>query len=175
MNLVNLRYPMTMRTTVTLTVALLLFVSCRSANRAADPRGFDEKSVMISVRKTLDAQSEAWNRGDIRGFMDGYKKSPDTTFVSGTTLKRGHKAVLDGYLKNYPAGKQGTLQFHIVEMHALSADSAYVLGRYELTGGTVQSGFFTLVLRREGGGFVVVHDHTCADGPPPPQVPKADD
>ncbi|MFN0207817.1 MAG: YybH family protein [Planctomycetota bacterium] len=164
-----------MRKPVILTVALLLFVSCRSAGIEAASKNIDEKSILISVRKTLDAQTAAWNRGDIRGFMDGYRKSRDTTFVSGTTLKRGHKAVLDGYLKNYPAGKQGTLQFHIVEIHALSADSAYVLGRYELAGTATQTGFFTLVLRREGEGFVVVHDHTAADGPPPPQAPKVDD
>ncbi len=33
-----------------------------------------------AVRTVLDAQIDAWNRGDIEGFMDGYAGSAEITF-----------------------------------------------------------------------------------------------
>jgi ketosteroid isomerase-like protein len=157
-----------MRTLHLLLPSLIVVSACTAA------RPIDVHAVSRRVLETLNAQQEAWNRGDIRGFMDGYRNAQETTFVSGTNLKRGHREVLEGYLKNYPAGRQGKLQFHIVEIRPVAADAAYVLGRYELAGDRLQTGFFTLVLREVDGRFVVVHDHTCADGPAPAAPPKED-
>src|SRR5205823_2691312 len=36
-----------------------------------------------AVRKVLDDQVSAWNRGDLEGFMIGYWNSPDVTYYSG--------------------------------------------------------------------------------------------
>jgi len=33
------------------------------------------------IRAVMKAQEEAWNRGDIDGFMNGYARSSSTTFV----------------------------------------------------------------------------------------------
>lgn len=131
--------------------------ACRSAP--------EPKSVDTLVRETLKSQVDAWNRGDIRGFMAGYYNSPETSFLSGTKLTRGFTPVLEGYERRYPPGKQGSLQFEIVEIAPLSLDAAYVIGRYRLSGEVAQTGMFTLVLRRRDGRFVVVHDHTSADPP----------
>ncbi|MFN6023689.1 MAG: DUF4440 domain-containing protein, partial [Planctomyces sp.] len=32
----------------------------------------DEKAAELAIRAVLTAQSQAWNRGDIPGFMQGY-------------------------------------------------------------------------------------------------------
>src|SRR6266404_1391526 len=45
------------------------------------------------VRKVLDDQTAAWNRGDIPAFMTDYLESESTTFVSDT-VTRGHAKVL---------------------------------------------------------------------------------
>lgn len=122
------------------------------------------------MRDTLRRQVDAWNRGEIRGFLDGYHHSPETTFLSGgakgITLTRGFDAMAARYEGRYPPGKQGTLEFVDVEVHPIDADAAWVLGRYRLTGDVTQSGAFTLVLRRMEGRFVIVHDHTTAETPP---------
>jgi hypothetical protein len=57
-----------------------------------------------AVRKVLDAQVAAWNRGDITDFMQGYKDSPSTTFV-GKTVHHGYATILDRYQKTY-TGKE---------------------------------------------------------------------
>lgn len=139
---------------------------------ATAPRDDSNKSVETQVRETIKMQMDAWNRGDIRGFMAGYYNSADTSFLSGTKLTRGFQPVLENYEKHYPAGKQGNLQFQLTEVVPLSADAAYALGSYRLSGEVTQSGMFTLILRRHDGRFVIVHDHTAADPDPAGAPPR---
>ncbi len=41
-----------------------------------------KNDVSAEVTKTLQAQAEAWNAGDLDKFMSSYLKSPNITFVS---------------------------------------------------------------------------------------------
>src|SRR5258706_11740111 len=50
------------------------------------------------IRKVLEDQTAAWNRGDLPAFMAGYLESESTTFVSDT-VTRGHAKVLARYLQ----------------------------------------------------------------------------
>jgi len=116
------------------------------------------------VRKVLDDQVAAWNRGDIPAFMEGYDKSESTTFVS-TTVTKGHAQVLAGYLKRYPTPeKMGTLRFSDLEVHALGSDYASVLGRFHLErskeAGGEAAGIFTLLFHKTARGWKVILDHT---------------
>ena len=52
------------------------------------------------ISAVLNMQQEAWNRGDIDAFMNGYSRSEDTVFVSGDEITRGWQKVLDRYKKN---------------------------------------------------------------------------
>ena len=116
------------------------------------------------IRKVLDDQVAAWNRGDIPGFMEGYDKSESTTFVSAT-VTRGHAQVLAGYRKRYPTPeKMGTLRFSDLEIHALGTDYASVLGRFHLErskeAGGEAAGIFTLLFHKTASGWKVILDHT---------------
>src|SRR5438128_11084934 len=86
-----------------------------------------------AIRAVLDAQRDAWNRGDIEGYMDGYDRSPDTVFVSGDHINRGWQTVLDRYKKNYDSReKMGFLTFSDIEINILGKEAAVVLGRWHL-------------------------------------------
>jgi len=116
------------------------------------------------IRKVLDDQVAAWNRGDIPAFMEGYDKSESTTFVS-TTVTKGHAQVLAGYLHRYPTPeKMGKLRFSDLEIHALGSDYASVLGRYHLErskeAGGEAAGIFTLLFHKTARGWKVILDHT---------------
>lgn len=112
------------------------------------------------IRAVLNEQVAAWNRGDIEGFMQGYWNSPDTTF-SGKTLTRGWQTVFDNYKKNYDTPeKRGVLNFSNLVVHALSKDSAYVIGEWEIKSATNPKGRFTLIFRRFKDGWRIVHDQT---------------
>ena len=116
------------------------------------------------IHRVLDDQVAAWNRGDIRGFMDGYDKSDATTFISATITK-GHSQVLANYLKRYPTReKMGSLRFSDFEIQRLGSEYASVIGRFHLDrsaeAGGEASGIFTLLFRKTGSGWKIILDHT---------------
>jgi uncharacterized protein (TIGR02246 family) len=117
-----------------------------------------------AIRAVLDAQTAAWNRGDIEGFMDGYARSPDIVFLSGDSLTHGWQTVLDRYKKNYDTReKMGTLAFSDLEINVIGKDAAVVIGRWQLTREKdTPHGRFTLIFRRRAEGWRIVHDHTSS-------------
>jgi beta-aspartyl-peptidase (threonine type) len=121
-----------------------------------------DAKIMSAVRAVMDAQAAAWNRGDIEGYMDGYARSDETTFISGDTLTRGWAVVLDRYKKHYDSReKMGQLAFSDLEIKPFDNDAAVVTGRWMLTREKdTPHGRFTLIFRRTKAGWRIVHDHT---------------
>jgi len=117
-----------------------------------------------AIRAVLDAQRDAWNRGDLEGYMDGYDRSPRTEFVGGDTITRGWQTVLDRYKKNYNSReKMGVLTFSEVEITMLSKDAALVLGRWHLKRAKDEPhGTFSLLFRKTKAGWRIVHDHSSS-------------
>jgi ketosteroid isomerase-like protein len=117
-----------------------------------------------AIRAVLDAQRDAWNGGDIEGYMDGYDRSPNTEFVGGDNISRGWQTVLDRYKKNYNSReKMGMLTFSDLEITMLSKDAALVLGRWRLKRANDEPhGTFTLLFRKTKAGWKIVHDHSSS-------------
>jgi ketosteroid isomerase-like protein len=114
------------------------------------------------IRAVMDAQTRAWNAGDIEGFMRGYWNSPELTFVSGANVTKGWQPTLDRYKKNYDSrAKMGALTFADLEIQMLSKDAAVVLGSWSLQRENDKpAGKFTLIFRKFKDGWKIVHDHT---------------
>ncbi len=136
--------------------ALFLLSSC-GAPPAADSRA--------EVRSVLTAQADAWNRGDIAGYMDGYWRSDSLLFTSGGTVRRGWEETFEKYAATYDSReKMGTLTFSGLEVHLPAPGAAWVFGRWELArAADTPGGVFTLVLKRFPEGWKIVHDHTSSD------------
>jgi ketosteroid isomerase-like protein len=116
-----------------------------------------------AIRKVLDDQAAAWNRGDLIGFMDGYWKSDRLSFFSNNDKTAGWQATLDRYRKKYQAdGKEmGKLAFSELSVELLGTEHALVNGRFRLTlKEAAPTGIFTLILRKLPEGWRIVHDHT---------------
>jgi len=124
----------------------------------------DDEKAQTAIRAVLDAQREAWNHGDIEGYMDGYDRSPNTEFVGGDTITRGWQTVLERYRKNYNSReKMGMLTFSDLEITMLSDDAALVLGRWRLKRASDEPhGTFTLLFRKTKAGWRIVHDHSSS-------------
>lgn len=118
----------------------------------------------LDVIKVLLAQEEAWNRGDLVAFIQTYKDSPDTLFIT-STINRGFSGLLDEYRHNYPnRAAMGSLAFSGLEVHPLDDRFAVVIGRYSLErtkkdGGRAE-GIFSLVLEKTDKGWKIIVDHT---------------
>lgn len=121
-------------------------------------------SDAAAIRQVLTAQAEAWNRGDIDAFMQGYNDSPDTTFI-GKTVSHGYREVLERYHKQYPARENmGKLDFSGIEVKLLGSGYASVTGAFHLTrtaqGGGDASGNFSLLFQKTRSGWKIILDHT---------------
>lgn len=141
--------------------AVLLVLIALSATAFAQSAKQKTKSA-DEIRAVMDAQTAAWNRGDIEGFMQGYWRSPELKFVSGAVVTRGWQPTLDRYKKSYDSrAKMGVLTFSDLEINVLSKDAAVVLGNWSLQRETDKpGGKFTLIFRKFKDGWRVVHDHT---------------
>ena len=130
---------------------------------AATPKKQEPKPD-VAIRAVIEAQREAWNRGDIEGYMDGYERSANTVFVSGDNVTHGWQTVLDHYKKAYDSReKMGVLTFSDLEITSLGTDTAVVLGRWHLQRAKDEPhGRFTLIFRKTKQGWKIIHDHTSS-------------
>ena len=62
-----------------LALTLLLFATAAEAS---------PKSDRVMILRTIHRMEAAWNRGDFRGYMAGFK-NPDVVFVSGGKYQDG--------------------------------------------------------------------------------------
>ncbi len=139
--------------------AFLLTVLLLAGPEPSGP-GDTEKQA---IRKILDGQEAAWNRGDLEGFMKGYWKSDQLSFFSGNDRKAGWQVTLERYRARYQGeGKEmGKLRFSEVDIELLSLEAALVRGRFTLeTSKGKPTGLFTLILKKRPEGWRIVHDHT---------------
>lgn len=133
---------------------LLLIVSFNKLTAQAD---FTE-----SVRNIMEAQTQAWNKGNIAEFMQGYWNSDSLLFVGKNGPVYGYKTTLENYKKNYPdTVVMGKLQFNLLSIQPISPTHGFVLGKFLLIRKIGNaSGYFTLWLRKINGKWLIIADHT---------------
>lgn len=155
-----------MRTILIALLGLAIAAVLTSARPAAaqSVRTKPNLKIEAAIRGVLDAQRDAWNRGDIAGYMDGYARSADTVFISGDNITHGWQTVLERYQKGYDTReKMGVLTFSDLEFNKLSRDAVAVSGRWHLQRASDQPhGRFTLIFRHTKAGWRIVHDHTSS-------------
>lgn len=115
-----------------------------------------------AIRGLLGRQTEAWNKGDLDGFMQTYWKSDSLMFIGKSGVTRGWQPTLDNYKRGYPdRTAMGQLAFDILKVERLSDDHFFVVGKWMLqrTIGNL-SGHYTLLLRKIDGAWKIVADHS---------------
>ena len=117
------------------------------------------------VNELLDKQVEAWNKGNLKKFMDTYWKSEDLIFVGSKGVTYGWQRTFDNYKQNYPNKRSmGNLQFNILDIRKIDKRSIFVVGRFFLTrNSTNVEGHFTLVVQKKGRKWLIVSDHSSVD------------
>jgi uncharacterized protein (TIGR02246 family) len=145
---------------ILLALALLL-AACSRTDPAEDER---------AIRQVIANMEAAWNRGDFRGYMAGFK-NPDVVFVSRGQFQRDWQGTLDHYVRDYGGApeRRGRLHFWDVRIEMLSPDAAQLISRYRLEGGArPQDGINTRLMRKVNGRWVVALNHVSAREPTPP-------
>lgn len=137
-------------------IAILFIVAVSVSASAQSPKD------ATAIRKVMDDQTLAWNKGDLETFMAGYWKSEKLKFVSGDRVTYGWQQTLDNYKKTYGGkGQMGILTFSELEITVLSKDAAYVVGSWHLKREKDDPrGKFTLLWRKIAGKWLIVSDHS---------------
>ncbi len=129
-----------------------------------------KKNVSVEITKTLQAQAEAWNAGDLDKFMTSYLKSPDITFVSADGEMKGYDALESRYRKKYGTSRDtmGKLSFSELEIQLLGDTNALCIGHWlvERADQPKLQGIFSLVLTEDTGTWKIIHDHTSLSPTP---------
>jgi beta-aspartyl-peptidase (threonine type) len=141
----------------------LALISDRPGTALSEPAREKSPGPKEAIRKVLAAGDVAWNKGDLKGFVDNYWKSPDTTLFKGKEVTRGWQAIRERYQMSYQGeGKEmGQLTVTELEIDVLDPESAFVRGRWNVvfSKGKTLGGLFTPVMKKTPDGWRVVHDH----------------
>jgi ketosteroid isomerase-like protein len=135
-------------------VSLLFFMATLSVSAQIDDK--------VLILKLLEGQRQAWNRGDLVDYMQGYSKSDSLLFVGKSGPQYGWDTTFANYRKSYPDKKtMGFLSFDIKEVRMISADHAFVLGAWHLKREKDEpKGYFTLIVKKIIGEWKVIADHS---------------
>lgn len=115
-----------------------------------------------AIRNLMSRQSDAWNRGDIAGFMDGYWENDSLMFIGSKGVTYGWNNTLRNYQRSYPdTATMGKLRFDLIQVKKLSKEYYYVTGKWFLkrSVGDV-GGHYTLLFRKINGRWVIISDHS---------------
>ncbi len=114
------------------------------------------------IKSVLFAQRDAWNRGDLEGYMEGYWKNDSLKFIGKSGITRGWDKTLLNYKKGYPdKSAMGKLEFKIIELTILTNDAAFMIGKWDLQREKDSpGGYFTLLWRKINGEWKVTADHS---------------
>jgi ketosteroid isomerase-like protein len=130
----------------------------------AQPLSATPRSDRTAIFATIARMETAWNRGDFRGYMAGFK-SPDVIFVSGGKFQDGWQGTLDHYIRDYGGSpeRRGKLHFYNMKIDALGPDAAMLIGQYRLKrAGRVTEGVNTRLFRKVRGKWLITVNHVSA-------------
>ncbi|HET7276070.1 MAG TPA: nuclear transport factor 2 family protein [Longimicrobiaceae bacterium] len=144
-------------------VSAVLVLSACAPVPAEAPEAASVPADLIEAE--LVASTEAWNRGDLEGFLEPYLDSPDITYVGRSGLVRGKEALRETYVTNFWSEGAPTddLSFADIEVRPLGPDHALLTGRYLLfdEAGVLQDeGPFSLIYANTPAGWKIIHDHS---------------
>jgi ketosteroid isomerase-like protein len=136
-------------------VSLIALLALAAASPQAD---------RAAILQTVHRMEAAWNRGDFRGYMAGFK-NPDVIFVSGGKFQDGWQGTLDHYIRDYggSAERRGRLHFYNMKIDLLAPDAAMLIGQYRLVRGSrTTDGVNTRLFRKLHGEWLITVNHVSA-------------
>ena len=136
-------------------MTLLAFLALAAASPKSD------KAAILNVVEQMEG---AWNRGDFRGYMAGFK-NPDVVFVSGGKFQQGWQGTLDHYVRDYggSAERRGQLHFYNMKIDLLAPDAAMLIGQYRLVRGTrITEGVNTRLFKKFHDRWLITMNHVSA-------------
>lgn len=123
--------------------------------------GTTQDTIAQAVRAAFEAWGDAWNSGDIDGYLAGYWDSPATRWVRAGNIVRGKQAITQAYKAGFPTPESlGQIEMLHFEMDVIGDQDALVFGIIAHTRGeSTQKASFAAHVRDFDGDWLIVSDH----------------
>lgn len=135
---------------------------------ASSADAFNPEAEKAAIRQLIARMEAAWNRGDFRGYMEGFA-NPDVIFVSRGQFQKDWQGTLDHYVRDYGQSPEtrGKLHFYDIRIEMLAPDAAQLISRYRLSRSkNTQDGINTRLMRKRDGRWVIALNHVSATETP---------
>jgi ketosteroid isomerase-like protein len=135
------------------------FVAAPAVSQKEDPL-YTATRQQLDVVKIILAQENAWNKGDLDGYLSHYKDAPDTQAVLAN-LVRGIDNIRGAYKQNFPSkDSMGAIEDTDIEVKALGDNYALATGKYHLnrpkkSGGPIEGTFMELFEKTQAGWQII--------------------
>jgi len=123
----------------------------------------EEEDLERAIETMLQRSADAWNGGDLDGFVASFADGTSTSFMTADGPIYGRPTIRALYRPLFAAGAvRDSLRLEELSVRPLPPLIGIVTGRYvfEREGTVTDSGWFTVVVRRAGDGWRIVHDHS---------------
>ena len=130
--------------TLVLLLVLTLVAACKPQADCVPAAPLDAEAEKQAIRDVIARMEAAWNRGDFRGYMQGFA---------------------DHYVRDYGSSAQtrGTLHFFDIKIEMLGPDAAQLISRYQLNRPEKpQDGINTRLMRKRAGQWVIALNHVSS-------------
>jgi len=118
----------------------------------------------VAILATVQRMEDAWNRGNFRDYMAGFK-NPDVVCVSGGKVQDGWQGTFDHYIRDYGGApeRRGKLHFYNMKVDVLAPDAAMLIGQYRMERGSrITEGVNTRLFRKIDGRWLITVNHVSA-------------
>ena len=146
------------------------FSTCMSSNSDYPSVQSAASSSAREIQSCFDKWAQAWNEGDINGYLDGYSDIPSVRYVSTKMVTRGKENIVKLFQER---GAKGKLSLLHLESDIIGQDDAICFGQYRLveechvdgdnSGNQeekVHEGCFTVHVRRIQNEWKIISDHS---------------
>jgi len=151
---------------VNASIGRILVAASASGVIACSPPPSTPPDPTPDITAMLAHSADAWNAGDLDGFLSDYADAPTTSFMAGGKPVYGSARIRANYAPRFePGAQRDSLWFENVAGRPLGPGYALATARFVLARGdsVTASGPFTLVLQRIDGRWKIIHDHTSSD------------
>jgi len=150
--------------TLSAILVFMLVAACKPQVQCAAIAAVDVEAEKQMIRDLIGQMEAAWNRGDFRGYMEGFA-NPDVVFVSRGEFQKDWQGTLDHYARDYGSSEEtrGKLHFFDIKIEMLAPDAAQLISRYRLERPqNPQDGINTRLMRKRGDRWVIALNHVSS-------------
>ena len=141
---------------------ITLFLTLATVACASAPRGANSSAEPM-IRQELQGMLSAWKADNLDAHIAAY--ADDATWTTATGLLKGKAAIRETLVKSFlrDGNLIGDLTFGPTEFRRLGPDYMMTNGSFQLTNlpsGRTINGQSTLIWRRDGTVWRIIHDHS---------------